>query len=706
MKQKIVLTTLFLVAFFIIVNNVESSTSQPPSGHAGNPTANATCNSCHSGSTITDATQFTIRMAKLQADLPNASSIVTSSTTFQPDSNYFISLTLNGNATGNKYGFQFFPSNASGALQGTPSLLMGTTTTSLNSGYVGHLNANSTKSWTFRWRAPNSVNALTFYYVGLYANAAGGNSGDVVYRSNVTINGSVPCTPPSIPVISGNSVFCAGSTNTLSVPVQSGVNFQWSTGATSNTTNIFSSGTYSVTASNTCGTVSSSPFIVTQGVAVTTPTITGDTIICPSQSKQLTINPAPMGHTYLWSTGATGTSISVTTGGTYSVTATTNCGTASASFTINQRSSPTTPVITGDTSVCPGNATTLNISAIAGHSYAWSNGANGSSAPVAAGTYTVTATNVCGTVASAPFTVSQSNSASTPLIVGDTAVCAGASIVLSIGNLSSGTTYAWSSGSTSDTARVGAGSYSVTATSSCGTAASSAFIVSQKQSPTMPMISGNTSFCEGDSTTLTVSNPVSGNTYTWSNGQTRNAITATTSGNYTVSATTSCGVMSSTVGVTENPNPIVTISQTGFILKANTSNSVNFKWYRNGNQINGTIDSTYVATQNGSYTVEVEDANGCIGTSNSVNVTGVSISEQEANRFSIYPNPANNFLKIDIEENTNATIEIIDALGRVFIQSEINEKENTINVSQLPSGVYILSLQSNGVFQKKIFIKN
>jgi hypothetical protein len=404
--------------------------------------------------------------------------------------------------------------------------------------------------------------------------------------------------------------------------------------------------------------------------------------------------------------GATGTTISVTTGGTYRVTATTNCGTASASFTINQRSSPTTPVITGDTSVCPGGATTLSLSAILGHTYAWSNGASGVSAPVAAGTFTVTATNVCGTVASAPFTVSQSNSANTPLVVGDTAVCAGASVVLSIGNLSSGTTYAWSSGSTSDTARVGAGIYSVTATSTCGTAASSAFIVVQKQSPTMPMIGGNTSFCEGDSTTLSVSNPVAGNTYTWSNGVTGNSIMVKTAGSYTISASTSCGTMSSTVSVTQNPNPIVTISQTGFILKANTSNSVNFKWYRNGNQINGAIDSSYVATQNGSYTVEVEDANGCIGTSNSVNVTGVSISEQEANRFSIYPNPANNFLKIDIEENTNATIEIIDALGRVFIQSEINEKENTINVSQLPSGVYILSLQSNGVFQKKLFTKN
>jgi hypothetical protein len=292
------------------------------------------------------------------------------------------------------------------------------------------------------------------------------------------------------------------------------------------------------------------------------------------------------------------------------------------------------------------------------------------------------------------------------LVVGDTAVCAGASVVLSIGNLSSGTTYAWSSGSTSDTARVGAGSYSVTATSTCGTAASSAFIVVQKQSPTMPMIGGNTSFCEGDSTTLSVSNPVAGNIYTWSNGVAGNSVSVKIAGNYTISASTSCGTMSSTVSVTQNPNPIVTISQTGFVLKANTTSMINFKWYRNGNQINGAIDSNCVATQNGSYTVEVEDANGCIGTSNSVNVTGVSISEQEANRFSIFPNPANDFINIVFEENINARIQIIDALGRVFFKTEIDEKENTINVSQLPSGVYILNLQQNGISQKKLFTKN
>lgn len=706
MKQKIVLTTLFLAAFFIIVNNVESSTSQPPSGYSGNPTGNATCNSCHSGSTIVDATQFTIRMAKLQADLPNASSIVTSSTTFQPDSNYFISLTLNGSASGNKYGFQFYPSNASGILQGTPSLITPTTTTSLSSGYVGHLNANSTKSWTFRWKAPNSTNAVTFYYVGLYANNLGGNTGDVVYKSSVTLQGSAPCVPPTTPVISGSSVFCSGGNNSISVPAQAGVTFAWSNGGSGTTVNPATPATYTVTASNACGTVTSTPFTVNQGVNVTTPTITGDSIICPSQTKQLTVGTAPMGHTYTWSTGGSGTTISVTTGGTYSVTATTNCGTASASFTINQRSAPTTPTITGDTTVCPGNATTLSITSVSGHSYSWSNGASGASAPVAAGSYTVTATNVCGTVASAPFTVSQSNSTSTPLIVGDTAVCAGASVLLSVSNLSSGTTYAWSSGSTSDTARVGAGSYTVTATSSCGTAASSAFVVSQKQSPTMPMIGGNTSFCQGDSTMLSVSNPVAGNSYTWSNGVTGNSIMVKTAGSYTISASTSCGTMSSMVSVTQNPTPTVTVSQTGFVLKASSPSFISYKWFRNGNQINGAIDSTYTATQNGSYNVEVEDANGCIGISNSVNVTGVSISEQIVNRFSIYPNPANDFLNIGFEEKTNATIEIIDALGRIHLKSELKENESTINVSQLPSGVYILNLQQNGISQKKLFTKN
>ena len=71
---------------------------------------------------------------------------------------------------------------------------------------------------------------------------------------------------------------------------------------------------------------------------------------------------------------------------------------------------------------------------------------------------------------------------------------------------------------------------------------------------------------------------------------------------------------------------------------------------------------------------------------------------------SIYPNPASNETTIDFFVGTtgNAIIEIIDALGRIFLSlpqliSEAGDYSYNINVRDLPSGLYYCRLSQNGV---------
>jgi hypothetical protein len=81
------------------------------------------------------------------------------------------------------YGFSVTAVNASGAAMGTFALTPNTTTTSLSSGsgkqYVGHLNANSTNAWVFRWTSPATTAETVFFYLAVnQANNNNEGSGD------------------------------------------------------------------------------------------------------------------------------------------------------------------------------------------------------------------------------------------------------------------------------------------------------------------------------------------------------------------------------------------------------------------------------------------------------------------------------------------------------------------------------------------------
>src|SRR6185369_335187 len=122
----------------------------------------------------------------------------------------------------------------------------------------------------------------------------------------------------------------------------------------------------------------------------------GATTFCTGGSVTLT---APAATSYLWSNNATTQSINVTTTGQYSVTVTngSGCTATSDATTVTVNAKPSTPVITagGSTAICPGSSVTLT--APAGFTYLWSNGAQTQSInATSAGNYSVTVTNAAG----------------------------------------------------------------------------------------------------------------------------------------------------------------------------------------------------------------------------------------------------------------------------------------------------------------------
>ncbi|HRH67237.1 MAG TPA: T9SS type A sorting domain-containing protein [Bacteroidia bacterium] len=130
--------------------------------------------------------------------------------------------------------------------------------------------------------------------------------------------------------------------------------------------------------------------------------------------------------------------------------------------------------------------------------------------------------------------------------------------------------------------------------------------------------SGALTFCTGGNVILTA--PANA-TYLWSNGATTRTITVSTSGNYSCSVTQSGATQSSnvlTVQVNALPAPSFTAGTAGSTGVPLTSNSAagsgsisSYRWYRDGNSISGATSSSYMATQDGNYTVQVTNSNGC-----------------------------------------------------------------------------------------------
>ncbi|MEY4593958.1 MAG: hypothetical protein RIQ47_368 [Bacteroidota bacterium] len=138
---------------------------------------------------------------------------------------------------------------------------------------------------------------------------------------------------------------------------------------------------------------------------------------------------------------------------------------------------------------------------------------------------------------------------------------------------------------------------------------------------------GSTSFCAGGSVTLTAS---SGSSYLWSNGAATQSITVSTSGNFTCNVTSNGSTQTTNaISVTVNNLPSASINVgsatvNGVPLTANTAAGSgvisSIQWFRNGITITGATGTTLMATSDGSYTVRVQNSNGCSLTSNAASV--------------------------------------------------------------------------------------
>jgi len=228
------------------------------------------------------------------------------------------------------------------------------------------LNAGNT-GCTYHWSTGATNQTITVSSSGTYS--------VVVTNANIcTGSDAITITYNSIPNVNlGDDITtCSNIPITLNAG-NAGSTYHWNTGATSQTISVTSSGTYIVVVTN-ANTCTNSDAINVTFSTIPIVNLGNDTIICTDIINPIfNLNAGNAGATYLWNTGATSQTISVSTDGNYSVLVT-NSGNCTSSDEINIDFKPAIYVNIGkDTIMCPGELITL--SAGTGYdSYLWSDG--------------------------------------------------------------------------------------------------------------------------------------------------------------------------------------------------------------------------------------------------------------------------------------------------------------------------------------------
>lgn len=211
----------------------------------------------------------------------------------------------------------------------------------------------------------NTVGTVTYYAAS--RNTASGCESATRTAVTLTINNPAPASISA----GGPTSFCQGGNVVLTA--SAGSSYLWSNGATSSSITVNTGGTYTVAVTQGGCTVTSPATTVTVfGLPTASITAAGPLGFCQGGSVLLT---ASAGSSYLWSTGATSQSITVTTSGNYTVRVTNanNCQNTSAATVVSVSPQPSVSISASPyTRLYPGLTTTLTASASPAGTYTYS----------------------------------------------------------------------------------------------------------------------------------------------------------------------------------------------------------------------------------------------------------------------------------------------------------------------------------------------
>jgi trimeric autotransporter adhesin len=362
-----------------------------------------------------------------------------------------------------------------------------TTTNSACGGATGSASvtpSNGTAPYVYNWSNGGNTQTISNVAAGSYSVSITDANGCAGSVSNIVVSNP---NAPTANISASQNVLCNGGTSGSATAAGNGgtapYTYTWSNGANAATANALAAGTYSVTVIDAASCRGIASVTITQPTALNVAANSAATanVACfggNNGQAAVSANGGTAPYTYTWSNAANTAAISGLTAGVYTVTVNdaNNCN-RTLGVTITQ---PTTALaanaVSGNITCNGANNGTASASANGGtapYTYTWSNGSTSSSLnALAAGTYTATATDANGCVASTnAVTISEPTalSSSATATNASSAAATDGAVNISVSGGTSPYTYTWSNGAnTQNLAAVGVGTYSVTITDANG----------------------------------------------------------------------------------------------------------------------------------------------------------------------------------------------------------------------------------------------
>jgi type IX secretion system substrate protein/PKD domain-containing protein len=143
------------------------------------------------------------------------------------------------------------------------------------------------------------------------------------------------------------------------------------------------------------------------------------------------------------------------------------------------------------------------------------------------------------------------------------------------------------------------------------------------------------------------------------------------------------------------------------------------QWYQDGQLVEGATDVSLCMTSPGTslYTLEVTDLDSGCSNSFSLGATldpayDCTVPTEDLvkieNSFTLFPNPANGWLRMQFDAPASADVILFNAMGQaVFLEkTEGGWFDKTWDLSGVPAGLYSVSIRTaDGIFTKKIVVQ-
>jgi hypothetical protein len=588
-------------------------------------------------------------------------------------------------------------------------------------------------------------------YITGYSNCDG--TSDDVKTIKYCVN--VPMQPGNI---SGDSIVCVGSNITYSVSLDTMVESYtwflpngWTGQSMTNSIEVVpdTPGTISVIANGlTCSSEPQTFEVIVNHQPDTPGAISGDDSVCSGTENTYSIPLVPGALSYIWNLppGWSGTptansinTIASETSGSITVTAINNCGFSIQTLPITVTKTPVTPdTIFGNSAVCKNTPQTYSITSdLDATGYLWtlplgwigsSFDTSITSIAVSSGNIMVSAINGQCSSAWQTLSVTVNTKPNTPdPILGSTEICGIISNAFSVPPVDGATSYTWTlpSGWSAPGSNNGitvlagsSGNIMVTANNMCGSSDPQTLSVTvSNQVPEEPeLILGNSSVCKYSTNTYAVNSDTNVSSYNWSlppgwsgfsNNNSIDLQTGSSGGTLTLNVINACGSSAKSWFISIIPvDTSVSISQNRDTLTANATNAM-YQWVRCPllDTIVGETHQSYTPSLNGEYAVIISQG-GCTEISRCIEIITGLWEKSLSNKINLFPNPTNGEIVISSEGLSFSNLAIYNLLGQqIYYSSDESQNHITTDIGLQPPGTYIISLNVEGVFVYKRFVK-